>query len=543
MDPFHAIFHPELDQENLELEYEDEPESIYTEPKRTSKRRRLSSDGVSMRVTRSATKAIAPRKKQLQQDAVEQPTIPQPAPPASPSKVMPPPKTPTKPIRREIPSSQTPPDTPLSSLSRHSKQDQQMSPLKSRSINIPIHSSPMNTPKRVRWAMTRVVPDSMESEGLSRITSKSSSDSLKTDRLSIKSPSSSQPAAKDSTEVAHAEIPESEDQDANQDSEQRSVPLQSESIVQVPSSPATQHTRPMAFPVKQEEHETGIEVGGSPVPTPPGSPPINTNLVQIEYLTDDEDDASNQLLREFHHATVPPAPTSRELESQYKAQWDNAVPPSSSLNSVRLSQRQEEEEEEEEEEKEEIEQTQEDGEQGHSYATVSTQPLPPRRSQPIKGGRRAPIRPSQATTVDVTQASLMRLSQDEYGDSQSEYDPSQEIGDDDNNEEGEESHGYDQNDRIMKGYKLPNEVIQVLSSSPALLQLPSPEDTTSRGKTNGPRGEEKDDDVRRGGHEWTRGQRPTSSQLMPDSLMQDSFVLPTQWRMSLEAEDMEEIED
>ena len=347
MDPFHAIFHPEFDQENLELEYENEPESMYTEPKRGSKRRRLSGDGISMRVTRSATKAIAPRKSQFKEDVENRPTNRPPAPPASPSKAMPPPKTPTKPIRREIPSSQTPPDTPLSALSRHSKQDQHISPLKSRSINIPIHSSPSNTPKRVRWAMTRVVPDSMESEGLSRITSKSSNESLKTDRLSIKSPSSSQPTAKDSNDLAHGEIPESGDQDADQDAEQQSVPLQSESVVQVPSSPATQRIKPITLPYSQQEREADVEIDGSPVPTPPGSPPINANPFRIEYPTDDEDDASNQLLREFHHATLPPAPTSRLQESQYRPQWDNEVPPSSSLNSVQLPQVQEQQEEEE----------------------------------------------------------------------------------------------------------------------------------------------------------------------------------------------------
>ena len=171
--------------------------------------------------------------------------------------------------------------------------------------------------------------------------------------------------------------------------------------------------------------------------------------------------------------------------------------------------------------------------------TVSTQPLP-HKQEPSKR-MKALIRPSQATTVDVTQASLMRLSQDEYGNSQSEYDPSQETEDD--HDEREQSQAYDQNERIMKGYQLPNEVIQIPSSSPALPPLPSPKNTTSRGKNKWSRSEEKNDDVRRVGHEWTRGQRPTSSQLMPDSLMQDSFVLPTQWRMGLEAEDMEEIED
>lgn len=73
-----------------------------------------------------------------------------------------PPRTPMSSRRKEIPSSQSPADTPLSMHSRHSLQDITRSPLKERSTNINL---PIKSPKRGAARSKRLeVADSMETE-------------------------------------------------------------------------------------------------------------------------------------------------------------------------------------------------------------------------------------------------------------------------------------------------------------------------------------------------------------------------------------------
>ena len=558
MNPFHSIYHPELDQENLTLEYEEEPESMYTEPKRRSKRRKLSNDVTPMRVTRSAKKTNNVVEKTRKPAVEEKEKDMQAASVISPSKMMPPPKTPTKPIRREIPSSQTPPDTPISIRSRHSNSDQFISPLKNKSTNFALPNSLTNTPKKVRWATTKVVPDSMESEGLSRITSKSSNESLKTERASVKSPPSSQPAPKASGDPSLPETLESGVRETMLEDEDRAnmsngfIPSAShyeqESIIQVASSPAPQRTKIAPSPSSGEfdhanediEQETDIDIDGSPVPTPPDSPPINTNPVRIEYPSDNEDGASHQLLPETYAPTLPAARPSLQQEAQY--QGYDTIPPSSSLQSAHPDDTHASE---------------------HSHTTVPTQLLP--GEQPANW-QKPLVPPSQATTVDVTQPSPILLESDEeYAASQSEYAGPEEEDDEEFNDKRKEIQDTTTEDEISSAEsdiaptsrssaRAPTtSTIQIPSSSPLqpLLPLLTHDDAKAKNERKRPRPrhrhEEEDDDVTRGHHSWHRGQRLTTSQLIPESLMQDSFVLPTQVRLSLEEEEeevmMEEIED
>lgn len=77
--------------------------------------------------------------------------------------LMPPPKTPQSTRRKEVPSSQSPVDTPLSAQSRKSHRDLSRSPLKERSTNVRrVSISDWSARKSVRWAQMLEVADSTE---------------------------------------------------------------------------------------------------------------------------------------------------------------------------------------------------------------------------------------------------------------------------------------------------------------------------------------------------------------------------------------------
>ncbi len=74
--------------------------------------------------------------------------------------LMPPPKTPKSSRRKEIPSSQSPADTPLSTQSRRSWREISRSPLKEKSTNTPTHNS--SSRKNARKVPRLVVADTMD---------------------------------------------------------------------------------------------------------------------------------------------------------------------------------------------------------------------------------------------------------------------------------------------------------------------------------------------------------------------------------------------
>ena len=140
MDPFHAIYHPEENEEDLE--YIDDAKEPYKEPPRQSKRRKISTDGLSVQsvFTRSripnTSRLAGNSKKQVQagKEIAEHNQVEQ-CEDFQSSKMMPPPKTPISTRRKEIPSSQSPADTPSSVKHLRIIRDHSRSPLKERTTN------------------------------------------------------------------------------------------------------------------------------------------------------------------------------------------------------------------------------------------------------------------------------------------------------------------------------------------------------------------------------------------------------------------------
>ncbi|KAI4267682.1 MAG: hypothetical protein L6R38_008147 [Xanthoria sp. 2 TBL-2021] len=84
--------------------------------------------------------------------------------PESQDMTMPPPKTPTTVRRKVIPSSQSPADTPISTRRRSSRKIQDITPLKERSVNTPSKSQATSRRKSVLWAPKLEVADSTDVE-------------------------------------------------------------------------------------------------------------------------------------------------------------------------------------------------------------------------------------------------------------------------------------------------------------------------------------------------------------------------------------------
>ena len=346
------FYHPQ--QENLE--YEQETEEDHRERMPRSKRRKLSNGDV----------PAAPKTRRAKKQAVDPQPVPGPqnedrrikhdvlSEAAMVNSTMPPPKTPLRQRRKEIPSSQSPAGTPLSTQSRRSERQVSRSPLKEKSNAITNIPSIADTPKRLRWALRREVADSMDSEGrLSRMSTKSSNDSLKTE------PGLDQPSA-------HAAGKQPTDGPPTTPGSTPNVKNHPESIIQVPSSPAT---RTQAY-----------------ASTYPGSPPINTNPVRLDYSQSESQEPSFQLQYDLHRTTQPVS--GLQTDSQFEADWQpfqqsSPLPPSSPpcIVSSQI--------------KPEVEDV-----SNTTYGKINSQFLP--RACRVERSRH-PVPPSQATTVDGTQ--------------------------------------------------------------------------------------------------------------------------------------------
>lgn len=140
-------------------------------PSRRKKRKSTSTTPVARTVqTRSAKKraAEADAQKGLESSPSEdehQPSIARAPPlPESQDMTMPPPNTPTTVRRKVIPSSQSPADTPISARKRSSRNIQDITPLKERSVNTPSKSQATSRRKSVLWAPKLEVADSTDVE-------------------------------------------------------------------------------------------------------------------------------------------------------------------------------------------------------------------------------------------------------------------------------------------------------------------------------------------------------------------------------------------
>lgn len=172
MNPFYTIYHPESEDEALQTDEEEEPSYVASPVGR--KRRRITPEAEEpeepfnqkMKTRSSARKAVKTEPQlQAKAEEVELPSnmegdkTSKPHPAAT---LMPPPVTPRTWRKREIPSSQSPADSPLSTQSRRSARGYSRSPLKERSTNYTLPAP--STRKGVLWKRKLKVEDSLENE-------------------------------------------------------------------------------------------------------------------------------------------------------------------------------------------------------------------------------------------------------------------------------------------------------------------------------------------------------------------------------------------
>jgi len=426
MNPFHALYHPDSEKEALQTDGEEEPSFVASPVGR--KRRRITpkepEESFARKMkTRNSSRKTLKKEPQLQEKDGET-DLPSgkgnqiPSKPHTPATLMPPPVTPRTWRKREIPSSQSPADSPLSTQSRRLVRDYSRSPLKERSTNVTLPAT--STSKGVLWARKLVVEDSLENEEedsppltrLKPITEPfvrncAPEEVVDNDlpqlptheiatgwRSSGEVPESSQrqhPEANISspTEAVKAtkgildsdfEYDDEDTDNESTDTAQRNIPLPCEPISSGQIS----------------KHNLLDTVGLTPKPPDDqghfDNPPALDNNAEDDPSTprkqcSESDGASAQLFNDLQRATQPGG---LQTESQYENAWksyhpadaaDDNLDENESMLSLPLIEA-------------------EDAESMPAPMTVPTQILPPAVT-PFK----RPVPPSQATTTDVTQPS------------------------------------------------------------------------------------------------------------------------------------------
>ena len=483
MNPFHAIFHPDI--ENEDLEYDEEQHKSYITSPVGRKRRKVTPEALPTRKIQTRSLARSPAKaepvskgKASQLKVLPRLDQSRPSKDDTPATVMPPPRTPRSFRKREIPSSQSPADSPLSTQSRASVRSYARSPLKERSANRMLSTT---TPRKVpHWIRKLEVADSMENdENESPITTPVD----KTKYFEPTSPLSEDLASPGATQVPPAlavkssilkQIPDSRsegsrgstdtsqskadlilDSDAecdNEDDESKantSWGMYSRYYRDQACSNLPDQRRPLSPTTTQA---TGIKAGYAATHDPDkwsSSSNLGDKSATIPVSHPDSDEASAQLANDLHRVS---APGGLQTESQYENAWvpyqpTNASNSDSDFMSSPANEAQ-------------------DSTLMPAPMTVPTQILPP-STTPF---RRA-IPPSQATTIDITQPSPR---------------------------------------------KMPSSSSMALPSSPP--PVPPPPSSSSPNAGGGA----VDPWV---GFEWN-GARLTDSQLLPESLMNDSITGP-----------------
>ncbi len=168
MDALRDYYHPEHEDEDLETDDQEE-DSYIASPTRNKRRKITPMKPHARRIETRSAKRQAPKGEpsgisEVDPDALQ--------PVAREAKAhmlrarmptaMLPPETPVSVRRKEIPSSQSPADTPFFTQSRQSLQDYTRSPLKEKSTNV--HLSKKSPVKGGRWSKRLEVADSMETE-------------------------------------------------------------------------------------------------------------------------------------------------------------------------------------------------------------------------------------------------------------------------------------------------------------------------------------------------------------------------------------------
>ncbi|KAL8931495.1 MAG: hypothetical protein Q9211_006920 [Gyalolechia sp. 1 TL-2023] len=350
---------------------------------------------------------------------------------------MPPPKTPRRPGKKVVPSSQSPAETPISTHGRRKEKDQNVTPLGERSVNTPSKSRLFNRRKSVQWAPKLVVADSTnwedeDSETLFPPIVRNRPSEQKLLSPQLRSPSN-QPMPRTPSSVERFlnnlfRSPHLSPRRPNSrtiqrkatiaDSEDEGNSLSSGSPEQTNNSPSRKPDRPRpsrnvsdkSGPPTPPNHQTQDtqrsrrspqdvqrETSFGAIPTQLVHPQNENAPPAFEHTTthgqdtpnkhsSDTEEASAQLENELLQSSSPvPArqPPVLETESQFDNAWRELTPPQLDL-----------------EDEHAIEQPAE--------PTLPTIPPPTRNGQPTDLPTLPPIPPSQATTTDITQATPHR---------------------------------------------------------------------------------------------------------------------------------------
>lgn len=542
MDALRDYYHPDLENEYLKTD-EEEADSYVASPTR-NKRRKLTPEKPSPRrmETRSVKRQVITKQHsiQKQEDWDVSPSAGEAKSQNLRVKVptaMLPPRTPTSLRRKEIPSSQSPAETPLSTQSRQSLQDYTRSPLKERSTNI--DSSGTSPIKGARWSKILEVADSMEtgdedSPVATRIGLTADPVGQATDREDVpeedppvpshafsihvddfnkrleaaqrpvkeiqdSSQARPRPEIIDSTDEedddeevdafnagpeTQAALASTNDSQKSSDPPPASTPPTSKSAEYEPECPsgqghASESPAPMnapsplakesniddQLPMRKHKKVEFVDLASS-------DPPESTTPSKPRVQHSDLEEVSAQLFADLRRKTQPGG---LQTESQYEIGWTPYTPADDLHSDLEL-----------------LPSTPQPIEQPSSgLMTVPAQLIRPPISSPPKFYR-APVPPSQATTVDITQPSPRNLSSQAIFTQPSPH-------------------------HINNGKGFPSP--QAACSSPTFPSSPPPMPPPS----SSPLASGKLDPWE--GFEWN-GVRLTDSQLLPDSLLNDSEVGP-----------------
>ena len=503
MDPFRALYHPEVEEENLDDLEDEQKENSVPSPTKRRKRKVSQEKAPSGKLRKSRIKQEASQMEHqlgrgTEYDELQHNKGSKPWQQKRSEKILPPPVTPRS-QRKEIPSSQSPADTPLSMQSRRSFRAYSRSPLKERSANI----APAKTSCRdgARWRKKVEIADSLESREdesppLSRASismAASSSDhafkfgenfrqlpmdSTNTrtaglDHISDKGQRHETERKDSNRDILVREIIDSNEEDDDDDPDaslarQATLHSKDTNLTQqlAPDNPrnrfkaAGSSSSPESPQQSNLRDRYSLERSASTKPTlsPPSIPPFHRT---------DSEQASAQLLKDLRRVTEP----TLETESQFEAGWnsyhapanDNDSPPNLLSSPTPIES------------------------PSSTSMTVPTQLLPPRTTaystQPNNSTQlKLPVPPSQATTTDATQPSPRKMPSSQF---------------------------------LPSPYKLPaySKAAAFPSSPPP---MPPPSSSLMAESTAAEPGM---------GFRWN-GVRLTDSQLLPESLLNDSLIGP-----------------
>ena len=508
MDPFRALYHPELEDENLDdLEDKLKENNVPSPMKRkrnVSPEKAPSGKFRKRRLKQEVSEMEHQLGRGTQYDERQHKRGSRPWQQKSSGRILPPPVTPRSQRKKEIPSSQSPADTPLSTQSRRFFRAYSRSPLKERSTNIALAKTSCRD--GARWRKKVEIADSLESrEDESPVLMRASTsigasssenacefgdkfsqlpmDSTITRTAALDHNSAKgqrhETEKKDSDRnISGREIVDSNEEDDDDDpdvslarqatlhskdtslTQQRAPDNQRHRFKAAGSSSSPQSPQQSNLRNRDSIERSGLinHISTKPTLSPPLVPPFRRT---------DSEQASAQLLKDLRCVTEP----SLESESQFEAGWhsyhpptnDNDSPPNllSSPTTIESP--------------------------SSASMTVPTQLLPPRTTAESTQSNNSaklklPVPPSQATTTDATQPSPRRM-------------PSSQL--------------------FPSPYKLPaSSKAAAFPSSPP--PMPPPSSSLVGENTAADLGM---------GFQWN-GIRLTDSQLLPESLLNDSLIGP-----------------